>query len=327
MPSTIEVFKRSPWMETVNYAFVWKEEQEWLEKLADKVPENGALVEIGTARGGTAMIFHQALRNKNVKIYSVDSLDCARARSNLRNTDVYLVNLPSREFAEIWKNDIRIPIDLLYIDGDHNFCGIFEDFNAWFPLVALNGTVAFHDYDPLERGGLAHLGVKICLDTVIAKGFLSSVRHDYKIVSGMKENNDMDSLDWRDCFRTFTDMGERICVKREEIFKVSLEEGLDILRSRKLPFDSVQACYCLDHALKHDFECVDSRTTSFHDFRRWLEMLSVFEHARGPSPFPEQHKVIIAPENHFELSRMIAHEQVRISILARILKTIVRWEP
>lgn len=314
-------------METVSYAFIWKEEQKWLAQLAEKVPEKGTLVEIGTALGGTAMIFHQALRSKNVNIYSIDSVDCTRARNNLKNTGVSIINLSSREFAEIWKKDIRLPIDLLYIDGDHNFHSIYEDFNEWYPLVSPHGTIAFHDYDPVERGGLAHLGVKICLDTLIAKGSLGSVRHDYKILSGTKEDIEVQTLDWRDCFRTFTEIAERICRKREEIFKVSIQDGMNILNSRRVPFDSLQACYCVDFALKHDFEHIDSRTSSFHDFRRWVEMLAVFDHAHGPSPFPERYNAIATPANHFELSRMIAHEQVRIYILTMILKTLVSWEP
>jgi hypothetical protein len=314
-------------MEPVSFAFVWKEEQEILVNLATKVPENGTIVEIGTAMGGTAMIFHQAAQNKGVKIYTVDALDCSRARDNLKNTDVALVNLPSNEFAKIWENDIHKPIDLLYIDGDHNFSSVIDDFNTWFPLVAFKGIVTFHDYDPIERGGLAHLGVKICLDTLIAKDFLGSVRHDYKILSGTKEGNDKILLDWRDCFQTLLKIAERINEIRDEIFKDSITSGMEIIRTRSLLFNSVEACYCIEHALRHDFEYLDTQTRAFYDFRRWVEMLSVLDHANGNASFPKYCEDIMMPGSSLQLSQMIAHEQLRISILALILKTLVEWEP
>jgi hypothetical protein len=314
-------------MKPVSFAFVWKEEQEILAQIAASIPENGVIVEIGTAMGGTAMIFHQALCNKGIKIYTVDALDCSRAKDNLKNTDVTIINLPSHEFAKIWRTDIRTPIDFLYIDGDHNFISIFEDFNVWFPLLANKGIVAFHDYDPIKRGGLAHLGVKICLDTISEKGFLGSVRHNYKIFSGVKENNDTISLDWRDCFRTFLGLAESINSKRQEIFKDSVEAGLEMLQARSLQFDSVEACYCIEHALTQNFEYLDTHSHSFYDFRRWVEMLTVLDHAHGQSQFPVHFENISMPKNSYMLSKMIAHEQVRISILALILKTFITWEP
>ncbi len=319
--------KRLNPMKPVDFAFVWKEEQQVLARLAANVPENGTIVEIGTAMGGTALIFHQALRNKGIKIYTVDALDCVRAKDNLKDTDVSIMNLSSSEFADVWKKNIRKSIDLLYIDGDHSFCGVFEDFNAWFPFVAIKGNVAFHDYDPIERGCLAHLGVKICLDTLVAQGFLSNVLHEYKILSGTKNNNDATNLDWRGCFRTFIEMAERINSKRDVIFKTSIKEGVKTLLTRRLQFDSVEACYCLEHVLMYDFEYLDLHTRSFYDFRRWVEMLAFLDHAHGRSLFPVRCKDISMPGNAFMLSQMIAHEQLRISILSSILKTIVEWEP
>lgn len=314
-------------MKPVSYAFVWKEEQEVLARFAEKVPENGVIVEIGTARGGTSMIFHQALRNKGIRIYTIDALNCARAKENLKNTDVTIINMTSLEFAEVWKKEINKPVDFLYIDGDHNFCGIYDDYNAWFPFLNKNGTVAFHDYDPVERGGLAHFGVRICLDTLVEKGLLKDVSHEYKLLSGNKRNDDLTALDWKDCFETFLNIAHKVNHKRDEIFKGSIKSGVEILQSRSMQFDSVEACYCIEHALINDFEYLDALTSSFYDFRRWAEMLSVLDHAHGRSHFPLNCKNIPVPENYLSLSRLIAHEQLRISILGLILRTIVKWEP
>jgi predicted O-methyltransferase YrrM len=36
-------------------------------------------------------------------------------------------------------------IDLLFIDGDHNYDGVKKDFEMYSPLVTKGGTIAFHD--------------------------------------------------------------------------------------------------------------------------------------------------------------------------------------
>jgi hypothetical protein len=314
-------------MESVDFAFIWKEEQEILAQLATRVPKNGTIVEIGTAMGGTAMIFQRTVQNRGVKIYSIDTLECLRARENLKDTDVILIQRPSGEFAKIWKQAVNRSIDFLYIDGDHNFYSVWEDFNGWFPFVTPKGTVAFHDYDPIERGGVAHFGVKICLDTLTWKGLLDDIRHDYKILSGIKKNDVAALLDWKDCFQTFLKIAKQIDTTRGEIFRDSIPAGLEILRERSMPFTSVEACYSIDYALKKDFEHLDTHTGAFYDFRRWVEMLSILEHAHGTSLFPEHFKDILSPETPLELSKMVAHEQIRISILALILRTLVDWNP
>ncbi len=314
-------------MEKVDFAFVWKEEQDVLSRLAAGVPENGTIVEIGTAMGGTSFIYHKTTAGKNVKIYTVDILDCTRARKNLKDTDVILVRKASSDFARTWIDEIGVPIDFLYIDGDHNFTGIYEDFNAWYPLVAPQGTVAFHDYDPDERGGIAHFAVKVFLDTLLSKGLLKDARHEYKILYGFKGNTAENTVSVDECFKTFLSIGKGINSTVGKMFDVSIPKGLDTLRERGAEFDSVQACYCIDNALKADFEYVDTITHSFHEFRRWVEMLSVLEHSSGTSLYPRECDKLSTPQKQSDLSQIIAREQLRISILRGILKTIVRWEP
>lgn len=35
--------------------------------------------------------------------------------------------------------------DFVFIDGDHTYSGLHDDWEAWSPLVAMNGIVALHD--------------------------------------------------------------------------------------------------------------------------------------------------------------------------------------
>lgn len=45
------------------------------------------------------------------------------------------------------KVDPDLPLDLLFIDGDHSFDGIWADLNIWAPKVKAGGLVLCHDAD------------------------------------------------------------------------------------------------------------------------------------------------------------------------------------
>jgi predicted O-methyltransferase YrrM len=47
----------------------------------------------------------------------------------------------SQQVAGRWS----VPLDLLFIDGDHSYEGCRTDIEAWFPHVRSGGVVAFHD--------------------------------------------------------------------------------------------------------------------------------------------------------------------------------------
>ena len=41
------------------------------------------------------------------------------------------------------------PFDFIFIDGDHTYEAVKQDFEDWFPLLAKGGIVAFHDSAPV----------------------------------------------------------------------------------------------------------------------------------------------------------------------------------
>ena len=40
-----------------------------------------------------------------------------------------------------------IPVDLLFIDGSHDYDSVKSDTLLWEPKVMRGGTILFHDYD------------------------------------------------------------------------------------------------------------------------------------------------------------------------------------
>lgn len=309
----------------VAFAFVWREEQEILARLASEVPKSGLVVEIGTALGGTAYLMWEASRANDVRIQTVDLFSCRRAQEHLSATNVTIVNEASATYAGRWDEVVNDPIDLLYIDGDHSLAGVHQDFTSWLEKVRPGGQVVCHDYDPPQRGHVAHLGVGVFLDTVKRLSVLDDMSQEYKLFMG-RARQDMSIPNHEDCFETLVSLADTVTALRDEIFRDGVTEGMRRLTQREVNITSFQACAMLPYALAKDFECLDSMTRDFNTFRRHLEMLSFLDHAYGESFFPDKFRPQQAPEDMHALSKVIAAEQVRISIHAKILRTLVDWD-
>ena len=121
-----------------------------------------AILEIGTARGGTLYLLTR-IAHKNAIIISIDlpggsfgggypygkgyvfklfargnqRLFLIRGDPHNRKT-LYLVQKILKDRS----------LDLLFIDGDHTYEGVKKDFELYVPLAANNGIIAFHDIVP-----------------------------------------------------------------------------------------------------------------------------------------------------------------------------------
>jgi predicted O-methyltransferase YrrM len=117
------------------------------------------VVEIGTASGGAFHAFCQ-VASDNALLVSIDlpggefgggydedgalrmrsfarkgqSLHFLRCDSHERSAKERLLGILS-----------DLPVDLLFIDGDHTYKGVREDFEMYSPLVRSGGLVVFHD--------------------------------------------------------------------------------------------------------------------------------------------------------------------------------------
>jgi predicted O-methyltransferase YrrM len=126
----------------------------------------GRALEIGTCSGGTLFLLCR-LAAPHATVISVDlprgsygagysvvriplyrrfarpsqSLHLVRADSHSRDTlNRVAVTLSGRK------------LDFLFIDGDHTYEGVKQDFELYSPLVEKGGTIAFHDIAPHRAG-------------------------------------------------------------------------------------------------------------------------------------------------------------------------------
>lgn len=126
------------------------DEQHWLYQLASDVPDNGAIVEIGAEYGMSASLFCAAAKLSvsitSVDLFPGDMLDKHLANlkeAGFANRSVQ-VKGNSQQASTIKKVGVKT-IDLLFIDGAHDYSSVLKDIELWAPLVKVGGVAAFHD--------------------------------------------------------------------------------------------------------------------------------------------------------------------------------------
>jgi hypothetical protein len=141
-----------------NYSSAWKGHLEfsmWLVNILN--PK--VVVELGVDYAHSTFCLSSEL-DKNSVIYGIDSFE-GDSQSGFRNTFEIVENmhlflldtklLPNNniKFIKGYFNDVNKnfneQIDLLHIDGLHDYDSVKNDFNLWFPKLSTNGVVIFHD--------------------------------------------------------------------------------------------------------------------------------------------------------------------------------------
>jgi glycosyltransferase involved in cell wall biosynthesis/predicted O-methyltransferase YrrM len=136
-------------------------QEEYLFNKVKTLPDNAVIVEIGSYKGRSTVAMAYACIGTNKKIYCIDTWDGNDS------------DFSDRNFFDIWQENIQkngldkyvLPcqgysyqvlaqwnqisgekeIDFIFIDGSHQFLDVLKDFELSFPLVKVNGWIAFHD--------------------------------------------------------------------------------------------------------------------------------------------------------------------------------------
>jgi cephalosporin hydroxylase len=132
---------------------------EFVKNLRPKV-----VVEIGSKYGGTFMIWNEITDAHTISIDLVDGIhggisEEAFEKRNARFKELYVTKC---DFIEGNSHDIHIyqklvntlkgkTIDFLFIDGDHTYEGVKQDYEMYSPLVSKGGYIAFHDINDTDR--------------------------------------------------------------------------------------------------------------------------------------------------------------------------------
>ena len=163
------MFRKRPTIE----GMIGDGEVELLTRLAGQVTD-GCIVEVGSYRGMSTIAL---ATGATVPVYAIEPhehfkgvlggtfgpADRHAFFENLLRAGVVeqvrLVNLSSEVVTPGW----RVPVGLLWIDGDHRYEAVRRDFEAWEPH--LRGYVAFHDTIQ------TNLGPRQLVDELLESGF------------------------------------------------------------------------------------------------------------------------------------------------------------
>ncbi|MAZ48616.1 MAG: hypothetical protein CME65_08630 [Halobacteriovoraceae bacterium] len=134
--------------------------------LSDEVAEllikfarnSSVIVEVGSWKGKSTI--NMALANSKAKIYAIDPFTGSQEHQHLADHDIdtfkaFLKNCrdfnvdgqitPLRMNSDEAVSQIEEEIDLLFIDGSHEYPDVKADFENLFPKLKSGGVIAFHD--------------------------------------------------------------------------------------------------------------------------------------------------------------------------------------
>ena len=121
-----------------------------ISKVAPLKPKR--ILEIGVCNGGSLRFWAELAEEKVVGVDINPEIKKTIPWDWKNNAKITLIigdsTLPST--ANYAKSIVGDSIDFLYIDGDHSFKGIQNDFNNYSKLVKPGGIIGFHDLDCSE---------------------------------------------------------------------------------------------------------------------------------------------------------------------------------
>lgn len=175
-------------------------EMELIKEYTSNIPASGNIVEIGTGLGGTVLGIKES---SDATIYTIDPYPCDFITKILSEAGIITLNMTSLEAASNWNYG---EIDVLFIDGCHDFESLITDIEIWLPKLSTDCILIFDDYEHPTRGGINNLAVKIILDTLLHTGMLTCIQHKYRLLIA-KRNRNLLPNDVNECEKRFNQLG------------------------------------------------------------------------------------------------------------------------
>jgi MMP 1-O-methyltransferase len=125
------------------------EEGEALYELARTCRGDGVIVEIGSWKGkSTVCLGLGSQAGSSVPVYAIDPHADYRFgdfKANVERAGIAGLVRPVASLSQTAADGFDDPIELLFVDGAHEYELVLEDFEQWVPKVMDGGWVAFHD--------------------------------------------------------------------------------------------------------------------------------------------------------------------------------------
>jgi predicted O-methyltransferase YrrM len=148
MPETAEIKRLRELIADIP-GWLTDEEGESLYDLAKRCTGRGVIVEIGSWKGKSTVCLGLGSRaGKSLRIFAVDphaDYRFGEFKENIERAGIADLVTPIQSLSQPAAADFHEPIELLFIDGSHEYEDVREDFDKWVPKVVEGGVVAVHD--------------------------------------------------------------------------------------------------------------------------------------------------------------------------------------
>jgi MMP 1-O-methyltransferase len=125
------------------------EEGEALYELAKECSGRGVIVEIGSWKGKSTTCLGLGSRaGRNVPVFAIDphaDYRFGEFKANMERAGIADLVTPIASRSQDAVESFDRPIELLFLDGSHEYEDVRADFEGWVPKLVDGGTVAVHD--------------------------------------------------------------------------------------------------------------------------------------------------------------------------------------
>jgi len=129
--------------------------------LARQCTGRGVIVEIGSWKGKSTICLAGGSRaGSGIKVHAIDPHTGSpqhlemfgntiwtfeEFKQNIQRAGMTDLVEPHVDFSESVAKTFNQPVELIFVDGLHEYEGVKGDFDAWFPKVVDGGSMVFHD--------------------------------------------------------------------------------------------------------------------------------------------------------------------------------------
>ena len=183
------------------------------------------------------------------------------------------------------------------------------------PNLNADSVVLFHDYDPIERGGSSHPGVKVFIDTLIRLDHITRVDHIGRILScRIKKKNLANAeefiLEWKNMGNSIIDV-----ISKESIIDYIKDFASDNI---EISLNELSIRYLFYYATLNNLADLLPITKNRKEYFKWLEPLQMLDDSDLDQYRFED---IFIVKNLVELSSRCSRENVRLSLLKGLVNS------
>lgn len=160
-------------------------------RLANFIPDESLLIEVGSFNGRSLASISETIKNKNLKVWAIDLWETwsfgflgsgkYKEADGWIDKENMLLKFCKTMMAfdldplvlcstseRVGKSFANLCPHMVFIDADHSYEGCMKDIKTWWPLLPNGGILAGHDYD---EKGISWQGVYLAVNEFFGNKF------------------------------------------------------------------------------------------------------------------------------------------------------------